>query len=189
MHLLSVQISSLWVCSVQASDPDVLLSIRIKVRVSCKFTNILIIFKEPTSKRVKKFLSTLTYGLKSYPPKCFWAKLQIIVLKFRLSTCVKNLEALNERLNMYINNSRVAHTRCTNHKNPNDWKSHSWTPLSGKHLSDNSAILHLLLHLIWLLICYRTMANAACMSSPYQYTSSEIFPTMICAPSPGKWPV
>jgi hypothetical protein len=33
---------------------------------------------------------------------------------------------------------------------------------------------------------YRTMSNAACMRSPYKYTSSQIFPTMICAASPGK---
>jgi hypothetical protein len=36
------------------------------------------------------------------------------------------------------------------------------------------------------MICYRTMSNAACMRSPYKYTSSQIFPTMICAASPGK---
>ncbi len=31
----------------------------------------------------------------------------------------------------------------------------------------------------------RTMSNVACISSPYLYTADDIFPSMICAISPG----
>ncbi len=54
-------------------------------------------------KNLKKFLLTLTNGIKSFTEKnLFWPKLKKNLLKNRLSICVRNFAPLNEPLNIFI---------------------------------------------------------------------------------------
>ncbi len=123
---LSTQISSWLVCSVHASVPDPVCLAHSSVpdpyaQIMHQFLNpdttdsyacqsirvrksiFLIIFFTYNKQQNTKLLLTLTNSLKSYPKKfVFCPHLKKILLKNRLSICIRNFAALNEHLNMFF---------------------------------------------------------------------------------------